>query len=155
MPAKNEHNTSIPPAVLAQASDMAGQLSALLQPYAVPLTPDERRSLAKMGDKTYAFVEKAYELAKINPGLCPAFLDLKDFEVDFADAGNKLEPLLVALQQLVDTIGDIQMLAGSEAYHAALSFYSYVKVASAQDISGAKAVYTALRERFPRAKRRP
>jgi hypothetical protein len=155
MPTKNDHAASIPADILAQAHSLAEQLGALLRPYVVPLTPGERRALPKTGDKTYAFVEKAYELARINPDLRPSFLDLKAFEIDFADAGNKLEPLLVTLQQLTDNVSDIQMLAGSEAYHAALAFYNYTKVAANQDVSGAKAVYTALRERFPHTKRRP
>jgi hypothetical protein len=46
------------------------------------------------------------------------------------------------------------MLAGNEAYHAALAFYNYAKVAAGQDVPGAKAVYASLRERFPRTKRR-
>ncbi|MDR2031256.1 MAG: hypothetical protein LBP86_03135 [Azoarcus sp.] len=154
MPAKNDHSTSIPADILAQAQNLAEQLGTLLHPYVVPLTPSERRALPKMGDKTYAFVEKAHELAKINPALRPTFLDMQAFEIDFADAGNKLEPLLVTLQQLTDNVSDIQMLAGNEAYHAALAFYNYTKVAAGQDVPGAKAVHAALRERFPRTKRR-
>jgi hypothetical protein len=39
------------------------------------------------------------------------------------------------------------MLAGSEAYHAALTFYNAVKRAAADDVPGAKAVYEALKAR--------
>ncbi|MDR2260085.1 MAG: hypothetical protein LBE06_03955 [Azoarcus sp.] len=154
MPTKNDHSVSIPAETLAQAQKLGEQLGVLLRPYVAPLTPAERRALPKMGDKTYSFVEKAHELAKINPDLRPPFLDMKAFEIDFADAGNKLEPLLVTLQQLADSVSDIQMLAGNEAYHAALAFYNYVKVAAGQDVPGAKAVHASLRERFPRTKRR-
>jgi hypothetical protein len=63
--------------VLAQAQSLVKQLGALLRPYATPLTPDERHTLTKMGDKTFAFVEKAHDLSKINPARHPLFLDKK------------------------------------------------------------------------------
>ena len=46
------------------------------------------------------------------------------------------------------------MVAGSEAYQAALMFYNAVKAAAAQDIPGAKEVYADLKARFPRVKRK-
>ncbi|MDR1339333.1 MAG: hypothetical protein LBK58_04700 [Prevotellaceae bacterium] len=47
------------------------------------------------------------------------------------------------------------MVAGSEAYQAALVFYNAVKAAAAQDIPGAKEVYSDLKARFPSIKRKP
>jgi hypothetical protein len=47
------------------------------------------------------------------------------------------------------------MLAGSEAYQAALVFYKSVKMAAAHDVPGAKAVYEELKTRFPGGKRTP
>ena len=153
MPAKNDHAISLPDETLAQALALAEQLGALLQPYATPLTPGERHDLAKMGDKTLAFVEKAHELVKSNPNLRPPFLDVDEFGIDFADT-VRLTPLLIALRQLTDTLDDIRLLAGSEAYDAARAFYKYVKVAAAENLPGAKAVHAALRERFPYTRRR-
>ena len=46
------------------------------------------------------------------------------------------------------------MTAGSEAYQAALVFYKSVKMAAAQDVPGAKAVYEELRTRVPGGKRK-
>jgi hypothetical protein len=61
---------------------------------------------------------------------------------------------LIALRQLTDTLDDTRLLAGSEACDAARAFYKYVKVAAAENLPGAKAVYAALRERFPYIRRR-
>jgi len=47
------------------------------------------------------------------------------------------------------------MTAGSEAYQAALIFYNSAKIASSQNISGAKAVYEELKKRFPGGRRQP
>jgi hypothetical protein len=54
------------------------------------------------------------------------------------------------LEQGVD---DTEMLTGSEAYQAALVFYKAVKMAAAQDVPGAKAVYEEFKTRFPGGKR--
>jgi hypothetical protein len=43
---------------------------------------------------------------------------MPEFTIDFSDANN-LEPLFVAVEQLRSGVDDTQMLAGSEAYHAA------------------------------------
>jgi hypothetical protein len=55
---------------------------------------------------------------------------------------------------LEEGVDDTEMIAGSEAYQAALVFYKSVKVAAAQDIPGAKAVYDELKTRFPGGKRK-
>ncbi|MDR2794032.1 MAG: hypothetical protein LBB61_10300, partial [Treponema sp.] len=70
------------------------------------------------------------------------------FGVDFADA-HGLWTLLNTVQQLEEAVDDTEMIAGSEAYQAALVFYKSVKMAAAQDIPGAKAVYEELKTRFP------
>ena len=44
-----------------------------------------------------------------------------------------LQPVLMAINKLQDLIEDTSILAGSEAYAAALAVYSYVKVGSADD----------------------
>jgi hypothetical protein len=44
--------------------------------------------MAKMGEKTLSFVEKAHEFAQQNPNLVPPFLDMAAFDTDFADAHN-------------------------------------------------------------------
>jgi hypothetical protein len=106
-----------------------------------------------MGEKTISFVEKAYDFARQNPGLVPLYLGLDAFGVDFADARG-LWTLLNSIQQLEEAIDDTEMTAGSEAYQAALVFYKSVKMAAAQDIPGAKAVYDELKTRFPQRGRR-
>jgi hypothetical protein len=57
----------------------------------------------------------------------------------------------IAARQLSDNIDDTVLVAGSEAYQAALVFYNAVKAAAAQDIPGAKEVYSDLKNRFPGA----
>ncbi|MHB9295924.1 hypothetical protein PilKf_01678 [Pillotina sp. SPG140] len=149
----NKHTQAIPSTVLTQAQTKIDEVKALLESYLIALTAAERQSLPKMGEKTLAFVEKALDFARQNPGLVPPFLDMDAFAVDFGDA-HSLWTLLNMIQQLLETVDDTEMAAGSEAYQAALVFYKSVKMAAEQDIPGAKAVYDELRKRFPARGRR-
>ena len=145
---KNQHANAIPAETVQQAHALLTQAAELLAPYTLALTPEERHDLLKMGDKTLAFVDKAHQLAQQNPTLYPPYLDMAEFDIDFADAHNLLQ-IRNLVSQINDAINDTVMVAGSEAYQAALVFYSATKTAAAQDIVGAKAVYEALKARFP------
>jgi hypothetical protein len=149
----NKHVQAIPQDVLTQAQTKINEVAALLAPYFVALTPSERHELPKMGEKTIGFVEKAYDFAKQNPNLVPPYLDIVAFGVDFGDA-HGLWTLVNSIRQLDENTSDTEMAAGSEAYQAALVFYKSVKMAAAQDIPGAKAVYEELKTRFPGGKRK-
>jgi GrpB-like predicted nucleotidyltransferase (UPF0157 family) len=149
----DKHVLPIPPEVLAEAQEHINAANALLAPYLLPLTPAERHNLAKMGDKTLSFVEKAHDYARQYPQFCPSYLNLAEFDVDMSDATG-LRVVHVTAKQLSDDIDDTVMLAGSEAYQAALIFYNAVKAASTQDIPGAKEVYNDLKARFPHPKRK-
>jgi hypothetical protein len=151
---EDKHPVAIPPEILAQAQGYIGQAIGVLLPYIIALTPIERRSMLKMGEKTLSFVEKAHEYALQYPQFCPPFLDTKEFTTDFDDARGMIFIHSQALR-LYEGIDDTQMLAGSEAFHAALVFYNSVKQAAAQNIPGAKSLYEELRKRFPGTKRKP
>jgi hypothetical protein len=150
----NTHAKAIPEDVLSQAHTKLQEAQALLAPYLLALTADERHTIPKMGEKTVSFVEKAFTLAKENPNLLPSFLALDDFAIDFADARGLLA-VHNLLRQLQEGVADTQMTAGSEAYQAALVFYKAVKVAAEQNIPGARAVNEELKARFPSSKRKP
>jgi hypothetical protein len=149
----NRHVQSIPQDVLTQAQTKINEVKTLLAPYIVALTPSERHELPKMGEKTISFVEKAYDFAQQNPNLVPPYLDMAAFGTDFEDA-HGLWTLVNSIRQLEENASDTEMTAGSEAYQAALVFYKSVKMAAAQDIPGAKAVYEELKTRFPGGKRK-
>ncbi|MDR1493400.1 MAG: hypothetical protein LBT05_11860 [Planctomycetaceae bacterium] len=150
---ENKHVVPIPPEVLAQAQSYIDSANLALAPYVLPLTPAERRDLPKMGDKTLSFVEKAQDYAHQYPTLCPSYLNMNEFDTDMTDATG-LRKLHIAAKQLSDNIDDTVMAAGSESYQAALVFYNAVKAAAAQDIPGAKEIYTDLKSRFPKVKRK-
>jgi hypothetical protein len=150
---ENTHVQAIPPDVLTQVQTKIQEVLTLLSPYLLALTPAERQGMPKMGEKTIGFVEKAHDFAQQNPNLVPPYLEMGAFGTDFTDA-HGLWSIHNLVMQLEEGIGDTEMTAGSEAYQAALVFYKSVKMAAAQDIPGAKAVYEELKTRFPGGKRK-
>jgi hypothetical protein len=143
----NQHIQAIPSIVLEAAQTKIDEVLASLAPYLLALTPAERRELPKMGEKTIGFVKKAFDFARQNPNLLPAYCSADDFGIDFGVA-HRLWTLLNTIQQLEQGVDDTEMLVGSEAYQAALVFYKSVKLAAAQDVPGAKAVYEKLKTHF-------
>jgi hypothetical protein len=98
-------------------------------------------------------LKRRRQFAEQNPTLCPQYFSIFDFNVDFADA-HGLWGVLNMAKQLTECLDDTEMIAGSEAYQAALVFYNSVKFAAAQNVPGAKAIYEELKEHFPGGKRR-
>jgi hypothetical protein len=150
---ENVHLQSIPVDVVTQVHTKLNEIKTLLKPYAITLTPVERREILKMGNKSLAFVEKAYEFAVENPEFVPPFLNMQEFKLDFDDARGLWTVSNDALQ-VYEMIDDTTMIAGSESYSAALVFYNSVKVAAEKDIAGAKAIYAELKKRYPGKKRK-
>jgi hypothetical protein len=95
-------------------------------PFLIDLTPDERRSLPKLGDKSQAFVTQALTVATQNPDILPRAFDVAEFQQD-VNLLAALQPLTAALTQLQELVEDTYLEVGSEAYAAALAVYQYAK----------------------------
>ncbi|MFT3739535.1 MAG: hypothetical protein QM786_12315 [Breznakibacter sp.] len=143
----NLHSQQVPAEVLEQAKVLIEQISTLLSPYLVALSNEDRKSIPKMGEKTLAFVTKAKEYAGQYPDLLPTFVNKAEFDTDVADATN-LVGLKARIDQLASLVDDTVMVAGSEGYIAALAFYNNVKLASKQNVPGAKVINDELAQRF-------
>jgi hypothetical protein len=112
-------------------------------PFLVGLVPAERIRLPKMGDKSRAFVSKALDIATRTPGLLSAEL-LGQLRRDY-ELTTAMQPVAVALVQLGELVSDSTMLAGSEAFSAALVAYEMVKRAGENEALDALAVELARR----------
>ena len=145
---QNNFSTAIPEAVLTKALGYFQQGAAELRPYLLALTPEERSAMLKMGAKTVDFVQKAHGYANSNPSFVPAFLDLDEFARDSAALAG-----LAPIQQLLDGLAldasSTMMLAGSDAYAAALVLYNNIKFLAKNKQPGAQAAYDDLSHRFP------
>ena len=103
--------------------------------------------MAKMGDKTVAFVQKAYEYCCENPSLVPPFIDMAAFKVDVS-ALELLKSFYNPLTLVVEAIDDSILMSGSEAYQAALMFYGSMKTAAKSKVPNAESIYNNLFDRF-------
>lgn len=127
-------------------------IKEILMSSLVTLTKEERKETLKMGDKTLAFTTKALENAQKYPDLIPGYLSLEEFKHDL-EATVALREIQQALTPLNEALSDTLMVAGSEAFQAALVFYNSVKGAAKSGVPGAKTVYDELSKRWPRKKR--
>ncbi|MFC2146361.1 hypothetical protein ACFLRT_03265 [Acidobacteriota bacterium] len=122
-----------------------------LLPFAINLTPDERKNCQTMGDKSIAFVEKAAQYADERPDLVPSYLDIPEFKKDLKLA-RQLRDLLMILEPSVEKISDTYLSAGSDAFWAARRLYSFVKAASDSGAPGTDSIAAELKKRYVRKK---
>jgi hypothetical protein len=144
----NRISLALPTADIQDIQAAVKVLQDKLLPHLIDLDPEARRELPKMGDKTVAFVGKALDYARTNPELRPAYLHLAEFEKDWT-AVELLASVQRPLSQVLDIVDDSLLLAGSEAYGAALVYYQSVKSAARAQVPAAATIAEDLARRFP------
>ena len=115
--------------------------------FSVSLTTDERASLPKISVANKSFTEDAINALANNASIFPAYLDVKLMQNDLK-LYQQLDELAIMLRQTLELIEDTRILAGSEAYVAALSVYKLVGAAASAGVQGTDTIYEQLRERF-------
>ncbi len=95
-------------------------------PFLIDLTPDERRTVPKIGDTGHNFAAQALTIATQNPDILPRGFDLAEFQRD-VELLAALRPVVAAATQLQELVEDTYLQVGSEAYTSALSVYGYAK----------------------------
>lgn len=95
-------------------------------PFLIDLSPEERRTLPKMGDKSRAFVSQALTVATQNSDFLPRSFNVEEMRKD-VELASALEPIMAALTQLQELVEDTYLEVGSEAYTSALLVYSYAQ----------------------------
>lgn len=149
MSSKNRISAVITPDQMKKSTNAIVAFKAnLSNALTVSLEPEERRRMLKMGNKTLTFVEKTLEYARHNPNLVPIYMDLEEAIKDY-ELASSLYDIFQQLNTLITSIEDAGMVAGSEAYEAALIFYHTVKGASRSSVPGSRAIYDDLSQRFP------
>lgn len=128
--------------VMAAIATIKSKLSFLTD-----LTPEERKALNKMGDKSQAFVTMALEIATQNQDYLPRSFEVEEMRKD-VELYDQLRPILVALSQLQHLVEMTSMIAGSEAMGAALTVYRSAKVHGQG--TGLEAVLNEMGQRFAR-----
>jgi hypothetical protein len=147
MAKENTVSIQIKPEDLNKVIGLLGEVQTILKPYLIALTPEDRKELPKMSDKTTPFVEKALEYAKSNPEFAPAYLNINELSID-VKAVSDLTSVARPVEMLNDNLNDTILLSGSEAYTAALTFYNSIKQAAKMNVPNAKPIYEDLKKRF-------
>jgi len=113
----------------------------------IDLTPVQRRTLVKMGDKSESFARKAVEVLDNNPNVLPGNFDLAELRRDLAGF-DQLRGRLVRVARIHERMADSQLALGSDVMSATLEGYAFLKVAGQGE--GLDAARKALAVRFSR-----
>ena len=97
-------------------------------PFLIDLTPEERRSLPRFGDKSRGFVEQALQVAEQNPDILPRTFDVGEMRND-VELFSALSTVHAAISQLNELVEDTLMAVGSESYASALLVYQFTRTA--------------------------
>jgi len=127
-------------------------LKDTLGPVLISLTPDEKKSMLILGDKTLSFVNKNLMYSNQNPEFIPSYLNQTDWSVDM-QAWNDLAPINSQLKELNSLLNDTIALCGNEAYRQALTYYNNVKQAAKDNVPSAKPIYEELKQQYPNHKK--
>ncbi|MBL7732289.1 MAG: hypothetical protein JNM88_14015 [Chitinophagaceae bacterium] len=142
----------IPEDTLKKVKENLVEIIALLTPYLIGLSVEERQNVLKMGDKTIPFVQKVSDYCKLNPDFVPNFLDVNEMQKDLM-AASQLDELLKMVNSLRGNLDDTVMLCGSEAYTASLFYYNSVVYAARKNNPSARPIAYDLSERYPGRKK--
>ena len=117
----------------------------------IDLSPEQRRALVKMGDKSEAFARKAVEVLANNPNVLPGNFDLAELRRDLAGF-DQLRSRLVRVARIFERMSDSQLALGSDVMSGAMEGYAFLKVAGQGE--GLDAARKALAVRFSRGAKR-
>lgn len=110
----------------AQLDDLLTQLETLLAPL-IDLTADERRALARMGEKSEVFCRQTLSVMAQNRKLVPEEVMLAEAENDLHHF-DALRPRYNRLLQLVGRCEDSITALGSDVMSTALEGYALLRV---------------------------
>ena len=121
----NRIDTAFTDAQQVAASKALDDLAAAL-PFLHDLSPEDRKTLYKLGDKSRTLVDQALIVAQQHTDALPRSFDVEQYERDVA-LYRALEPLYMRLMNLFERVEDTRMLVGAEAMEAARAVYYHTK----------------------------
>ena len=139
--------TGIPEPVINEATQLITNALIVLKPYVIALTPMERKTMMKMSDRTYPFVEKTRDYTISLPQFIPPYMDAEKLHTDL-ELYDHLIDLLRLSKQLTNGLDDTALAVGGECYSNALNYYGTTKQAMKLNVPGAKNTYEDLSKRF-------
>ena len=123
-------------------------------PFLIGLSTQERKELAKLGEKTVGFDEKIQAYMLTNPEFQPGFVDRAEVHKDRL-LRTRFMSFLAEFMTLAEHMDDTMTILGSEILMADLAYYQSVREAAKRGLPGAQQIYDDLRPRFPGGGGRP
>ena len=117
----------------------------------IALTPERRRQLNKMGDKSEAFCRQAVDVLEMNPGVTPRNFEHDTLRRDLT-ALDALRPRMMRVSKLQQRLTDTEMALGSDVMRASYDGYALAKVSGKGAALEALKEAISVRTRKPRAK---
>jgi len=150
---ENRVSAEISPESLQRILGALATLRAEL-PFLITVTPQERREMAKLGDKSVAFDEKCVSYMQTHPDFLPGFVKADELAKDRA-LRSQMQRFAAEMNALSDAVEDTLSVVGSEIWMADLAYYQNVREGARRGLDGAQGIYEDLRQRFPRGSRTP
>jgi len=98
-------------------------------PFAVNLTDEERKSIAKTGEGSVGYVQDALAGVQANPTAFPGTVSTPGFKKD-VDLFTTLTELTTLAKSVAEKLDDTRMAVGGEAMKTANQVYTYAKTAA-------------------------
>jgi hypothetical protein len=128
-----------------QLDEAIARVYAILGPMLVPVTPQAKKALVKMGEGSEAFCRQSYNVMRENIDLMPRSLDLDEMRRDL-DSHDALNERIVKLTRLLEQARDTEIALGSDVMVSALEGYAVLKAVGKGD--GVQALRRQLGKRF-------
>jgi len=127
------------------------EIDTLVEPFAVNLSPDDRRTIPKLGIKSLGFADITLGFAKSNPKFVPSFqdIDLLTANMEFV---KQLQQVLEVVEPVYEKVKDTYMAAGADVYLATRVIYDSVKAAAKQGVPGSDVIAKELGKLYKRSR---
>jgi hypothetical protein len=116
------------------------------------LTTSERRRLIGAGVKNYGFIDKAYDIARDNPGFLPPFLSADDIWQDM-HAFEEVRQLVMVLEKFLQLANENMLIRGNQCFRDALRVYGTLQEMTRNQVPGAKPLFESLMTFFHKRKK--
>lgn len=138
----------------AQLAEVDAALTALETALAglIALTPEQRRGLVRMGQKSEAFCRQTVTVLGQNPQVIPPSLSLVEAQADLSTI-DALRPRLTRLQRLTERAEATDEALGSDVMSFALEGYALLKLSGKNQ--GLEGLRRELSGRFAKGSRAP
>lgn len=133
---------------LKTMEDAVTAIKTILEGKTVNLTPEQRQTYGRLGNRTENWITKVMEYIDRRPELTPMYINVPEFKQDF-EIRKKLKPILSQLAFLSESIDDTTVLLGNDIYNYALAYYRNIKLVSQENVPGTTEVYNDLASQFP------